>query len=182
MWKPVTANESFEIVRRRLFSSDIDYAARDAVLSEFQKLYAQDSSSYPSGVAEGDYFNRMPPTPSTPNSSTVSIRIGRRWRSSSARGVLRLMAAVIHALWYHNDQSLLIMPGSVPLSVTTAMKCCAICPKTGRLSSIPTSTASTVALQHRQERTHVSSAAARRVAHHLRGQRAVGHWAGGARS
>jgi len=31
------------------------------------------------------------------------------------RGVLRLMAAVIHELWMANDESLMIMPGSLPL-------------------------------------------------------------------
>ena len=33
VWKPVTPNESFEIVRRRLFTSEMDYAAGDAVVS-----------------------------------------------------------------------------------------------------------------------------------------------------
>ena len=31
------------------------------------------------------------------------------------RGVLRLMATVIHKLWQENDQSLMIMPSSIPL-------------------------------------------------------------------
>ena len=33
------------------------------------------------------------------------------------RGVLRLMAAVIHELWMNNDASAMIMPGSIPLDV-----------------------------------------------------------------
>ena len=36
-------------------------------------------------------------------------------RFQRTRGVLRLMAEVIHNLWINNDQSLLIMPGSIPL-------------------------------------------------------------------
>ena len=39
VWKPVTATESFEIVRRRLFSSEMDYAARDAVIAAFREMY-----------------------------------------------------------------------------------------------------------------------------------------------
>ncbi|MCB0073629.1 MAG: DUF499 domain-containing protein, partial [Caldilineaceae bacterium] len=121
VWKPVTANESFEIVRRRLFDTDIDYAARDAVLSEFQKLYAQNSGTYPSGVAEGDYLNRM--RAAYPIHPELFDRLYQDWSTlekfQRTRGVLRLMAAVIHALWFHDDQSLLIMPASIPLSVAT---------------------------------------------------------------
>ena len=36
-----------------------------------------------------------------------------------ARGVLRLMAAVIHELWMANDASAMIMPGSFPLDIPT---------------------------------------------------------------
>jgi predicted AAA+ superfamily ATPase len=38
-------------------------------------------------------------------------------RFQRTRGVLRLMAAVIHELWMGNDASLMIMPGSIPLDV-----------------------------------------------------------------
>jgi predicted AAA+ superfamily ATPase len=38
-------------------------------------------------------------------------------RFQSTRGVLRLMAAVIHELWMGNDASLMIMPGSIPLDI-----------------------------------------------------------------
>jgi len=36
-------------------------------------------------------------------------------RFQRTRGVLRLMATVIHRLWNDNDQSLMIMPGTIPL-------------------------------------------------------------------
>lgn len=38
-------------------------------------------------------------------------------RFQRTRGVLRLMAAVIHELWMANDSSAMIMPGSIPLNV-----------------------------------------------------------------
>ncbi|MDR0882426.1 MAG: DUF499 domain-containing protein, partial [Candidatus Adiutrix sp.] len=38
-------------------------------------------------------------------------------RFQRTRGVLRLMAAVIHELWMGNDAGLMIMPGSIPMDV-----------------------------------------------------------------
>ena len=40
-------------------------------------------------------------------------------RFQRTRGVLRLMAAVIHELWMGSDAGLLIMPGSIPMDVPT---------------------------------------------------------------
>jgi uncharacterized protein len=121
VWKPVTATESFEIVRRRLFSSEMDYAARDAALSAFREMYAGNSGEFPSGVAEGDYLRHM--KQAYPIHPELFARLYEDWstldRFQRTRGVLRLMSAVIHRLWTDNDQSLLIMPGSVPLWAST---------------------------------------------------------------
>ena len=117
VWKPITAPESFEIVRRRLFSSQIDYPARDAVLAAFRELYAENKSEFPQGVSEGDYLNRM--RAAYPIHPELFDRLYQDWstleRFQRTRGVLRLMAAVIHELWAQSDQSLLIMPGAIPL-------------------------------------------------------------------
>ncbi|NJL57105.1 ATP-binding protein, partial [bacterium] len=121
VWKPVTATESFEIVRRRLFSSEMDYAARDAVLSAFREMYAGNSGEFPSGVAEGDYLRRM--KEAYPIHPELFARLYEDWstldRFQRTRGVLRLMATVIHRLWQDNDQSLMIMPASIPLWAAT---------------------------------------------------------------
>ncbi len=121
VWKPVTATESFEIVRRRLFSSEMDYAARDAVLAAFRQMYASNSSEFPSGVAEGDYQSRM--KEAYPIHPELFARLYEDWstldRFQRTRGVLRFMATVIHRLWQDNDQSLMIMPGSIPLWAAT---------------------------------------------------------------
>lgn len=107
VWKPVTATESFEIVRRRLFSSEMDYAARDAVLSAFREMYASNSGEFPSGAAEGDYLRRM--KEAYPIHPELFARLYEDWstldRFQRTRGVLRLMATVIHRLWTDNDQS-----------------------------------------------------------------------------
>ena len=60
IWKPVTATESFEIVRRRLFATEIDYAARDAVVNAFGDMYRNASAEFPSGVPERDYWAAYP--------------------------------------------------------------------------------------------------------------------------
>jgi len=117
IWKPVTATESFEIVRRRLFATEIDYAARDAVIDAFGDMYRNAAAEFPSGVAERDYLERM--RSAYPIHPELFDRLYQDWstleRFQRTRGVLRLMAAVIHQLWTQGDQSLLIMPGMLPL-------------------------------------------------------------------
>jgi uncharacterized protein len=118
VWKPVSPNESFEIVRRRLFSDNVDYAARDAVVEAFATMYRNASGEFPSGVAEADYRQRM--KAAYPIHPELFDRLYQDWstldRFQRTRGVLRLMAAVIHQLWEGGDQALLILPGTVPLA------------------------------------------------------------------
>jgi hypothetical protein len=117
VWKPVTATESFEIVRRRLFAGDMDFAARDAVVKEFRRLYRDQSSDFPTGVAESEYGERL--RAAYPIHPELFDRLYQDWstleRFQRTRGVLRLMAAVIHQLWVNNDTALMIMPGNLPL-------------------------------------------------------------------
>jgi predicted AAA+ superfamily ATPase len=121
VWKPVSATESFEIVRRRLFSSEMDYPARDAVLNAFKEMYLSNGTEFPRGVTDSDYFRRM--QEAYPIHPELFARLYEDWstldRFQRTRGVLRLMATVIHRLWQDNDQSLLIMPASIPLFAAT---------------------------------------------------------------
>ena len=118
MWKPVTATESFEIVRRRLFSEEMDVAARDATVNAYRKLYREQAADFPSGVAEAEYGERL--RAAYPIHPELFDRLYEDWstleRFQRTRGVLRLMAAVIHQLWVSADTSLMIQPGSLPLS------------------------------------------------------------------
>jgi uncharacterized protein len=120
VWKPVTATESFEIVRRRLFADDVDYAARDAVLTAFNNMYRHSAGEFPSGIAERDYYERM--QSAYPIHPELFDRLYQDWstleRFQRTRGVLRLMAAVIHQLWTRGDPALLIMPGTLSLAAT----------------------------------------------------------------
>ena len=118
-WRPASAEEGFEIVRRRLFD-DLDSEAareRDAVVHAFAELYRRESTEFPSHVREGDYERRM--AASYPIHPELFDQLFTSWSEletfQRTRGVLRLMASVIHELWERNDQSLMILPAHVPI-------------------------------------------------------------------
>lgn len=117
IWKPVGAEEGFEIVRRRLFLPVEDGSSRDDVCRAFNELYRQHGNEFPAECKEGVYLERMKNC--YPIHPEVFDRLYNDWATiegfQKTRGVLRLMAAVIHDLWARQDASLLILPGSVPL-------------------------------------------------------------------
>jgi predicted AAA+ superfamily ATPase len=120
VWRPASNEEGFEIVQRRLFEPITDpalWAARDAVVNAFSDLYRTQAGEFPSGCREGDYARRLKAT--YPIHPELFDRLFQDWsaleRFQRTRGVLRLMAAVIHALWERDDRNLLILPGSVPI-------------------------------------------------------------------
>jgi predicted AAA+ superfamily ATPase len=118
-WRPASSEESFEIVRRRLFEPLSAEAARqrDAVAKVFRDFYKKQASEFPQGCGEGDYERRI--TAAYPIHPELFDRLYNDWstlpRFQRTRGVLRLMAGVIHELWESGDKSPLIMPGTVPL-------------------------------------------------------------------
>ena len=119
IWKPVAANEGFEVVRRRLFLDCKDPDGRDSACKKFSKMYIESQSDFPLEAREVEYMERM--VSSYPIHPEVFDRLYEDWatleRFQRTRGVLRLMAAVIHELWMGNDSSLMIMTGSIPLDV-----------------------------------------------------------------
>jgi len=119
-WRPASAEEGFEIVRRRLFQPVVDnqkYVLSDAVIDAYCKMYRDQAAEFPSKVCEGDYKERM--KRAYPIHPELFDRLYQDWGSidkfQMTRGVLRLMAAVIHELWERNDSNLLIMPGNVTI-------------------------------------------------------------------
>ncbi len=123
-WRPASAEESFEIVRRRLFEPIAEpqaFAARDAVIRAFGQLYRSSQGDFPPGTGEGEYERRI--EKAYPIHPEVFDRLYEDWgsleRFQRTRGVLRLMAAVISELWSRNDASLLIMPCSVPMDASS---------------------------------------------------------------
>ncbi|WP_458399559.1 ATP-binding protein [Mailhella sp.] len=117
LWKPVGAEESFEIVRRRLFSNITDRKAADDVCREFADFYRANGHSFPQETQESRYEERL--KSAYPIHPEVFARLYEDWSSldnfQRTRGVLKLMANVIHRLWKDGDSDPLIMPGSIPL-------------------------------------------------------------------
>lgn len=121
IWKPVAANEGFEVVRRRLFLPCKDETARNTVCNAFSQMYQDNAMDFPPEAKEVDYRNRM--ISCYPIHPEIFDRLYEEWATMEhfqrTRGVLRLMAAVIHELWMANDASAMIMPGSLTLDVST---------------------------------------------------------------
>ena len=118
-WKPATADEGFEIVRRRLFEDvapDLE-RERDAVVHRFGDFYRSQKGEFPSECGEAAYERRL--KASYPIHPELFDRLYGEWstleRFQRTRGVLRLMAAVIYELWHRDDRSLLILPGTLPM-------------------------------------------------------------------
>lgn len=128
-WKPATPEEGFEIVRRRLFdsiSSPELYKKRDAVVTAYYKFYQQHPQEFPATCREPEYRRKL--ETAYPIHPELFDRLFNDWSAldkfQKTRGVLRLMASVIHALWESGDKNLLIMPGTIPIdarSVQTEM-------------------------------------------------------------
>ncbi len=118
-WRPASPDEGFEIVRRRLFQplSNEQAKHRDAVARAFAEMYGQQHSEFPSECREADYERRL--KMAYPIHPELFDRLYNDWSTldkfQRTRGVLRLMAAVIHSLWERQDGNLLILPANVPV-------------------------------------------------------------------
>ena len=119
-WRPASAEEGFEIVRRRLFEPFADQARfkdRDVVARAFADLYRGQQQEFPSECRDADYEQRI--TAAYPIHPEVFDRLYTDWSTlvtfQRTRGVLRLMAAVIHSLWEKGDRSPLILPANLSI-------------------------------------------------------------------
>ena len=118
-WSPATRDESYEIVRRRLFvEPDAQALATIATAARrFTDYYRHHAKEFPTGVGESDYESRI--RAAYPIHPELLDRLYSDWstleRFQRTRGVLRLMSHVIHQLYAREDPSPLIMTGSVPL-------------------------------------------------------------------
>ncbi|MCC6611669.1 MAG: DUF499 domain-containing protein [Burkholderiales bacterium] len=119
-WRPASADEGFEIVRRRLFEPLVEqsqFIGRDAVAKEFAQSYRSQQAEFPPECRDGDYERRL--QEAYPIHPEVFDRLYGDWstlaRFQRTRGVLRLMASVIHSLWVSGDRNPLILPSSIPI-------------------------------------------------------------------
>ncbi|CAN1559093.1 Swt1-like HEPN [Mycobacteriaceae bacterium] len=118
-WSPATRDESYEIVRRRLFvEPDAKAIATIATAARrFTDYYRHHPREFPTGVGESDYESRI--RAAYPVHPELLDRLYSDWstleRFQRTRGVLRLMSHVVHQLYAREDPSPLIMTGSIPL-------------------------------------------------------------------
>jgi predicted AAA+ superfamily ATPase len=119
-WRPADQEESYEIVRRRLFKEipSEKFHHRDNTLKQFAKLYRENATEFPQGSADEDYRRKL--EKAYPIHPELFDQLYTSWGSlekfQRTRGVLRLMAQVIHELWMGGDPSVMIMPGSVAIN------------------------------------------------------------------
>jgi predicted AAA+ superfamily ATPase len=119
-WRPASAEEGFEIVRRRLFEPLVEpsrFKDRDVVARAFADFYRMQQQEFPTECREAEYERRI--KGAYPIHPEVFDRLYTDWSTlvkfQRTRGVLRLMAAVIHSLWEKGDRSPLILPASIPI-------------------------------------------------------------------
>ncbi len=117
VWKPVAAEESFEIVRRRLFEKIGHDSEIQTVCNTFSQMYTDNKGKFPLETAESSYNDRL--QRSYPIHPEIFDRLYGDWSTldkfQRTRGVLQYMAIIIHRLWINNNQEAMILPGSIPL-------------------------------------------------------------------
>ena len=119
-WRPASAEEGFEIVRRRLFEPLVEqeqFVARDTVARAFYDHYRTQKQEFPPECGESDYEKRL--RAAYPIHPEIFDRLYSDWSTlvkfQRTRGVLRLMAAVIHSLWEKGDRNPLILPANIAI-------------------------------------------------------------------
>jgi predicted AAA+ superfamily ATPase len=119
-WRPASAEEGFEIVRRRLFeplSDPKQFTDRDVVCRAFAEMYRAQAQEFPPECRDADYERRL--KAAYPIHPELFDRLYNDWSTlvkfQRTRGVLRLMAAVIYSLWEKGDKNALIMPANVSI-------------------------------------------------------------------
>ncbi len=122
-WRPATAEEGFEIVRRRLFeplTEPSQFKDRDVIARAFADLYRTQQDEFPPECHDADYENRI--KAAYPIHPEIFDRLYNDWSTlikfQRTRGVLRLMAAVIHSLWEKDDRNPMILPANIPIGDT----------------------------------------------------------------
>ena len=116
-WHPVSKDESFEIVRRRLFEPVEDEAAMRETCEAYRAFCHENRAALPREAQEAGFAESFPK--SYPIHPEVFTRLYEDWATlpdfQKTRGVLKLLALVVHRLWTDPDcDEPLVMPGSVP--------------------------------------------------------------------
>ena len=119
VWKPVVAEEGFEIVRRRLFKPITGADAVEKTCKAFFAVYQNNPVMFPSECKETSYLEKMKRC--YPIHPEVFDRLYTDWATidhfQRTRGVLRLLAKVIYELYDNNDGSAMITCGTIPVGI-----------------------------------------------------------------
>ncbi len=125
-WRPATSDESFEIVRRRLFepiSTEKLRAGRDRTIQAFCQFYRAAKTDFPQECSEKSYESRM--AQAYPIHPLLFDQLYQVWGSldgfQKTRGVLRMVAAIVRVLWETSHEGRLILPAFVPLNDGTVL-------------------------------------------------------------
>ena len=121
-WMPASGDETYEIIRRRLFQTlDSDgERARDETIKAFHDLYKdkKNAADFPPEAREGRYYDLL--RMSYPIHPELFDRLSKDWASlpnfQRTRGVLRFMANVVGVLWHQRAPDPLITPARVPIA------------------------------------------------------------------
>jgi predicted AAA+ superfamily ATPase len=115
-WRPATAEEG---LRRRLFEPmpGNQFKNRDVTARAFSELYHSQSAEFPPECRGGENEKRI--QSAYPIHPEIFDQLYGAWSTlvkfQRTRGVLRLMASVIHSLWEKGDRSPLILPSMIPI-------------------------------------------------------------------
>jgi hypothetical protein len=119
-WLPASGNETYEIIRRRLFQPlDTEgEKARDETVKAFHDLYKKNPAEFPPEAKDARYLELL--RLSYPIHPELFDRLSKDWASlekfQRTRGVLRFMANVVGVLWHGQVRDPLITPARVPVA------------------------------------------------------------------
>ena len=119
-WLPASGDETYEIIRRRLFQTlDADgERARDDTVKAFADMYRSNAAEFPPEAKDARYRDLL--KLSYPIHPELFDRLSKDWASlekfQRTRGVLRFMANVVGTLWQAQVSDPLITPARVPIA------------------------------------------------------------------
>ena len=117
-WTPATGVETYEIVRRRLFQplDEAGERARDETIRAFRRLYRENRADFPAEAREAAYEEQM--RRAYPLHPEVLRRFSGDWsvleKFQRTRGILKIMANAVYALWSGESAATLITPALLP--------------------------------------------------------------------
>ena len=124
---PVSDEEVFEVIRRRLFKNIGDEYVRKAVVAQYMDMYQKHSNDLAKSTRSMEYKKRL--LQSYPFHPELIDTFRLRWAShhkfQRTRGVLRLLGAIVNNLWQRKfslpSTNWLIHSGSFNLADITAI-------------------------------------------------------------